>query len=404
MSHYDQPKLDALKVRWDPASANKLSIVAGVVGVAGIGATLFGMTMDKQKALTSYLSSFMLFLSLALGCLFFVLVQHLVAARWSASVRRVAEAGMATLPVFLLLFVPLAIWGTHELYHWTHAEAVAKDELLQAKKGYLNLPFFYVRAAIYFVVWTVLSMVLWRKSVAADAGGDAAVQATLSLRKVSPPGLLLFALSLTFASFDWLMSLDPHWYSTMFGVYYFAGAVQGSLALMVVTLYALQSKGLLEKAVTVEHYHDLGKLLFGFTVFYAYIAFSQYFLIWYANIPEETLFFDHRWGPWEQVSLLLVATGFVLPFFILMARAAKRVPGVMMFGALVVLFARVVDLHWLVLPNFEHHGPHLNWMNLTALLGVGGVFVAAFVRMLAANALVPVGDPYLGAAMRHENV
>lgn len=403
MSGSSEVSLDGLKIKWEAASANKWSMIAGVVGVLGIGATLFGMTLDKQHALASYLTAFMLFLSLALGCLFFVLIQHLTAARWSVTVRRIAESGMATLPIFAILFLPIAIFGMHELYHWTHAEVVAKDQILQAKKAYLNLPFFYVRAAIYFTVWTALAVTMWKKSTAMAAGGEAAVKARLSAAGLAAPGMALFALSLTFAAFDWLMSLDPHWYSTMFGVYYFAGSVQACFAFLVVSIIVLHRNGLLEKVVTVEHYHDLGKLLFGFSVFFAYIAFSQYFLIWYANIPEETIYFAERWGDWKPVSLSLIFLAFVIPFFTLISRQAKRTQGVLLFGAIVALTARVVDQYWLVMPKFDHH-PTFQWTFLTALVGIGGIFLSGFFRMLGAQALIPVGDPYLGHAMRHENV
>jgi hypothetical protein len=191
----------------------------------------------------------------------------------------------------------------------------------------------------------------------------------------------------------------------MFGVYYFAGAAQGSVALLVVIVLFLQRKGLLEGTVTVEHRHDLGKLLFAFTVFYAYIAFSQYFLIWYANMPEETIFFARRWeGGWTPWSLVLVAAAFVLPFLTLLGRDAKRTRGSLLAGALLVLFARFIDQYWLVLPTVDHEGPHFAWTDLTALLGVGGLFVGVYVLNLARHALLPVGDPYLAHSVRHENV
>lgn len=402
MNHDEKrPVLQALQLRWDPTSARTASFVALGVGVAGVAATLAGLALDPVKALGSYHFAYVLFLQLALGSLFFVMVHHLAGARWGVSVRRLAEASAATLPVFALLFVP--IWlGRHELFHWTHEEVVAKDPILQAKQAYLNVPFFTVRAVVYFAVWSFLGTYLWKLSVAQDRGDG--VGHLARMRKASAPGMILFALSLTFASFDWLMSLDPHWFSTIFGVYYFAGGIQGACALLVVLVLLLQRKGLLEQAVTVEHLHDLGKLTFAFTVFVAYIGFCQYFLIWYANLPEETAWFNHRWGEWSTLSLALVALTFVLPFGILMAREAKRNAVLLLTGALLVLAGRVVDMYWLVLPTFDTHGPALHWTNLTALLGIGGVWAWLLCRRLGQHALVPVGDPNLAYALGHENV
>jgi hypothetical protein len=396
-----RPVLQALQLRWDPHAARTTSLVALGIGVVGIGATLAGLAGDAQRALGSYLFAYMLFLQVALGSLFFVMVHHLAGARWGVSVRRLAEATAATLPVFAVLFVP--IWlGRHELFHWTHEEAVAGDALLQGKAAYLNVPFFTVRAVIYFAVWAFLGTYLFRLSVQQDRGDGTEYLA--KMRRASAPGMFLFGITLTFAAFDWLMSLDPHWFSTIFGVYYFAGGAQGVCAFLVVLVLLLQRRGLLEQAVTVEHKHDLGKLLFAFTVFFAYIGFSQYFLIWYANIPEETIWFTRRWGAWSGVSLWLVALTFVLPFLVLLGREAKRSTAGLLAGAGLVLLGRIVDLYWMVMPTFDQPGPALHWTNLTALLGIGGVWAWLLVARLGKHALVPVGDPHLAYALGHENV
>ena len=396
-----RPVLEALQLRWDPHAARTTSLVALGLGVVGIGATLAGLAGDPQRALGSYLFAYMLFLQLALGSLFFVMVHHLAGAKWGVSVRRLGEAAAATLPVFAVLFVP--VWfGRHELFHWTHEDAVAGDAILRGKAAYLNVPFFTVRALVYFAVWSFLGTYLYRLSVRQDRGDGA--ENLAKMKRASAPGMVLFAITLTFAAFDWLMSLDPHWFSTIFGVYYFAGGIQGACALLVVLVLLLQRRGLLVQAVTVEHKHDLGKLAFAFTVFFAYIGFSQYFLIWYANIPEETLWFTRRWGAWSGVSLSLVALTFVLPFVILLSREAKRATAGLLAGAVVVLLGRMVDLYWLVMPTFDQHGPALHWTNLTALLGIGGVWAWSLVALLGKHALVPVGDPNLAYALGHENV
>lgn len=397
------PGMEGMKIRWP--GAKRTALIALVIGLVGSVATLAGIGVDSTQAYASWLYAYALFLSLALGSLFFVLVHHITGARWGVSVRRLAEAGMATLPVFALLFVPV-IFGMHDLFHWTHEDVRATDPLVQWKSAYLDVTFFYVRAVLYFAVWIGLSAYMMKQSVAQDSGDGLA--RLHRMKWASAPGMLLFGLSITFAAFDWLMSLSPHWFSTIFGVYYFSGAVQGSLAMLIVLALALHKAGYLRGVVTVEHYHDLGKLLFGFTIFFAYIAFSQYFLIWYANIPEETFWFLYRWGPWQGVSIALIFFTFVLPFFVLLAREAKRMAPVLLLGAVIVLVGRAIDMYWLVFPSLQHgaevQAPNFTWMNLTALVGVGGIFVGALCWQLGKNALVPVGDPLLRASMGHENV
>lgn len=391
-----------IKVYWEAARSKRAAVIGFALGIVGVAATLLGISVDKTAALGSYLYAYMLFLSIGLGSLFFVLMHHITGSRWGVVVRRIAEASMSTLPIFALLFIPIAL-GTHDLFEWTHENVVAKDAILQSKSGYLNLGFFYIRAIFYFVVWTVLSTYLARKSAQQDKGNGVALMGTM--KTAAAPGMILFAATTTFAAFDWLMSLSPHWFSTIFGVYYFAGCFQATLAVLIIVALMLQRGGMLHRMVTVEHYHDLGKLLFGFTVFFAYVAFSQYFLIWYANIPEETEWFLHRWNEWAPLSISLILFAFVLPFFVLLSRVGKRVMPILLFGALLVLVGRVIDMYFLVMPSLDHHGhgPHVTWMNFTALLGIGGFYAGLLSWRLGKNALVPLGDPLLRASMGHEN-
>jgi hypothetical protein len=288
------------------------------------------------------------------------------------------------------------------VWEWADPAFASKDELIQKKSAYLNLPFFHARAALYFAVWIGLGLYFWRRSLAQDAGKDITGQ----VKAVSAPGMLLFALSISFAAFDWLMSLDPHWYSTIFGVYYFAGGAQGMFATLILICLLLQRGGMLRGAVTVEHFHDLGKFAFGMTVFFAYIAFSQYLLIWYANIPEETEWYLHRWGPWAGVSIALIFTTFVFPLLTLMSRHAKRTMPILATGAVMILVGRAVDQYWLVMPAFDHeaHGPALSWMYLTALLGVGGLYFGLLALLLGRHPLIPLGDPLLKKSLEHQNV
>lgn len=393
-------------VHWAADRSKKIAAAAFGIGILGTGATLAGVASNPGPALGSYLVAYMLLLSVALGGLFFVILHHIVGARWSVTVRRLAEGVMGTLPLFAVLFIPI-VFGMKDLFMWARPEVVATDHLVQDKAGYLNTTFFLIRAVFYFAVWCLSAMYFARRSAAQDGGNGMAE--TKRMRAASPPALALYGLTISFAAFDWLMSLSPHWFSTIFGVYYFAGALQAILALLIILVLLLQRGGLLVGVVTVEHLHDLGKLLFGFTVFFAYIAFCQYFLIWYANIPEETFWYLERWGEWKGVSLSLVFLTFVIPFLVLLSRSSKRNNGTLLLAATVVLVGRAVDMYWLIVPSVNHAngihaGPSLDWTTVTALIGIGGLFVGMLVHRLGKSALIPVGDPYLRNSLGHENV
>jgi len=397
-----EPALQVRQIRWEAARAKPVAAISFALGVVGIAATLIGTRSDPTQAFGSYLFAYLLFLVLALGSLFFVVLHHITGARWGVAVRRIAEASMSTLPLFALLFVPLVFGMTH-VFEWMSPE-MAHDEAIQAKAGYLNPTFFGIRAVIYFAVWSGLAVYFSRMSAKQDQGNGPAILA--KMKTMSAPAIALYGLTFTFAAFDWVMSLSPHWFSTIFGVYVFAGGIQGALALIIVVTMLLQRGGMLRGVVTTEHYHDLGKLLFGFTVFFAYIGFSQYFLIWYANIPEETFWYTARWEHgWAPVSLGMIFFGFALPFAWLLTRHAKRNLGPLLVGALIVLVGRVFDAYWLVMPSLDHHhhGPHVSWFTLTAVLGIGGMFVGLLALRLSKHPLIPVGDPHLRSSLDFEN-
>ena len=377
---------------------------AAAVGAAGIVASvaLAALTPDGwRRFLFAYLLNFAFFLSLALGALYFVLLHHLTRSGWSVVVRRVPEMLSATLPVLLVLFVPLAI-GVRELYPWARPAVVANDKLLQLKAAYLNVPFFLGRCVVYFAVWCGLARYFTRRSVAQDSSGDAAL--TLQMQSRSAPAMVAFALTLTFAAIDLLMSLDPHWYSTIFGVYYYAGAVVGIYALLPLLMYGMQSAGLLRRAVTVEHYHDMGKLLFGFIVFWAYIGFSQYMLIWYANIPEETRWLLRRQtNGWGTVGLILVIGHFVVPFVALLSRGTKRRPAALAAVAAWCLAMHWVDLYWIVMPAASPASPAPHVVDFALLAGLGGAWLATAAYLARQRALVPQRDPRLAESLAFEN-
>jgi hypothetical protein len=378
--------------------------ICGILAVIGFGGALLlanGAEGGMDSLLETYLVSFAFFLSISLGALFFVLLQHCTRAGWSVVVRRVAEAVAANVWLMAILAVPV-ILGMHRLYHWADAGAAAHDPLLASKTGFLNPTFFVIRLVIYFAIWGVMASFLHRTSVAQDVSGDPAL--TLRMERLSAPGMVLFALSLNFAAFDLLMSLDPHWYSTIFGVYYFAASVVGFLAVMPKILYAIQARGILKNAVTVEHYHDVGKLLFAFIVFWAYIAFSQYMLIWYGNLPEETEWFLKRQtGEWTTVSLILIFGHFLIPFLLLVSRMIKRRPLLLAITGSYVALMCWIDIYWLVIPEFSPGVARFGLLDVLCALGMGGLYSGAVVLRLKKHSVIAEKDPRLEESLLFES-
>jgi len=391
----------------------KLPMIGGVMAVVGLGATLASATGDgKARAMFAYLWAFEACLALALGALGWVLINHVVKAGWHVVLRRIAETMAMTLPVFAILFVPIAVIGFHDLYPWSSAEHL--DEILQRKTWFLTPGAFFFRAALYFGIWSVLAWVMHSNSVKMDTEQDPGKRNAMMSRliAVSAPGILLYALSQSFQAIDWMMSLQPHWYSTIYGVYYFAASILAFNALLALVAMGLQKAGVLTKAISTEHFHDLGKYVYGYGVFWAYIAFSQFILIWYANLPEETEFYMMRVeGGWQYISYAMPVAHFFVPFFFLVSRHVKRSRTGLAIACVWMLFMHLVDLYWLILPNFgmhgggEHHGAHLafSYLDVTALIGIAGVFMAAFGFLLNKNKAVAINDPRLQDSLAHEN-
>ena len=391
-----------------------LPLIGIVLAAGGLGGAYAMKTGHEHQFWFSYLTAYYSFLAIGLGGLFFVILQHLVRAGWSITVRRLAENAMITLPLLCLLGLPIVLFGMHDLYHWTDTEAVAADVMLSAKASYLNEGAFTIRIGVYFGVWTLLSVLFYSWSTGGDGDSARALKLTSRARAFAAPALFLFALSLTFAAFDFLMSLDPHWFSTMFGVYFFAGSCLSIHAFLTLMAVFLRKSGYLQGVVTDEHYHDLGKYLFGFTVFWTYIGFSQYFLIWYANIPEETMWFAYRIADdFFPLTMLLCLGRFPIPFLFLLPRAVKRNALTLTLAATWILFMQFVDMYWLIQPVLAHHhaietGDHHMVMHLGVLdaltyVGVLGVFLAGFGWALGRKALIPVNDPRIAESIKFEN-
>lgn len=384
------------------------------LGLAGFGLTAFLGKGHLQETLYSYTFAYIYFVTFALGGLFFSLLQYLTRAGWSVVVRRLAECVMATMPLFIVLMMPIAIWHS-EIFLWANPAAVDTEafphgpHLLEHKESYLNSGFFLFRAFLFLGLWSALGWYFLRHSRAQDKSGD--IEITRRLQSRSAAGMCIFALSVNFAAFDWVMSLDPFWFSTIFGVYIFAGSVIAIMCTLILISLQLQASGRLKSVITWEHYHDLGKLLFAFTVFWAYIGFSQFMLIWYGNIPEETTFFFHRQHHgWETVTQALVIGHFAIPFLYLLSSDVKRRRLTLTIAALWMLFMHMVDIYWLVMPNIAlfdpngGHGFHPSLTDLTSLVGIGGLFLAALGWNLKGGSLLPVKDPRLGESMAFENM
>ena len=414
MSHSEIKKPEDIQI--PPSSfMAKLPVLGGILAVAGLGATFASAFGEhKARAMFSYLFAFETVLAVALGALGWLLIDHTVRSGWGVVTRRLMETASATLPVFALLWVPIGFLGFHELFPWSHTEHM--DPILAKKTWFLSTGFWYARAFIYLAVWAGLGWFLYSTSVKGDSlGGDDKAGEREKLvhliRKVCAAGIPLYGITLSFGAIDWLMSLQPHWYSTIFGVYYFTSGILSFFAFSILITMATQGSGALKEAVTTEHFHDLGKMTFGWTIFWAYIAFSQFVLIWYANIPEETEFFMVRVeGGWEWISYGLPIAHFFVPFLFLLSRQIKRNRSLLAAGAVWTLIMHAVDIYWLVLPNYGAHGggehePHLapSYLDFTALLGVIGVFLAAYGLLLNRNKVVAINDPRLEESLAHEN-
>jgi hypothetical protein len=397
----------------------KARTVAGGVGVVGLLISLFFMFVGTEEARTrfahSYLMGFAYWVAIAVASLIFVAIFHTAKVKWITVVRRPLEAVASSVLVLAVLSLPLYLPGTlHKLYLWTHdahhlfEQGLISEEqvhhLHHKQHGYLNLPFFYVRQLVYFGVWILVSTLFLKWSRAQDAVGG--YEQLARLRRVGPGVLPLLALTITFAAFDWLMSLTPLWQSTIYGVYYFAGGILTAVAVWIILTVNSTEPGGPGSVATAEHLHNQGKYLLAFTAFWAYIAFSQFLLMWIANLPEETPFWVSRMGPqWRAYSVAVVVCHFVIPFFALLSRDLKRKPRAIGFVAAYILVVQFMDMMWMVLPNNYPTQfaitPGALLVDLAAWLGVGGITMAYAIHQLRSGFAVPVKDPYLPESLRY---
>ncbi len=387
----------------DAPGIARLQQRALVVGIVALAAGAAGALVNPDQFFRSWLIGFLFCLGLTLGSLGLLMLQHLTGGEWGLVGRRIFEAAARTLPVVALLFIPI-LFGLPRIFLWARPEAVAADHVLQMKAPYLNVPFFTGRAVVYFAVWLACMFPLIRWSDAQDRGEVAVTPAdTRRFRVVSAPGLLLYALTITFAGVDWVMSLDPHWFSTIFGLLLLTGQGLAAFAFVIAVLATVSAVPPVASIVSARQFHDLGKLLLAFVMLWAYLAFSQFLIIWAGNLPEEIPWYVARIrGGWGYVALLVAFGHFVLPFVVLLSRDLKKNRALLAKVAIGILAMRLVDIIWLVAPAFPHQGPPIHWMNVVIPVGLLGLWLFLFARQFRSRPPLPLNDPFFKEAFAHE--
>ena len=371
---------------------DKLKTILSIFIFIGLISFFAGLLISTERAWHAFLTSSLFVLFISLGGIFFTTIQHVTKAGWSVNIRRLMEGFSAYLPYAFIFALALLLSGDH-LYSWFNKETVASDWLLEHKSGYLNWTFFLIRLLVFFAIWIFFSNKLNEMSLKQDKTGEPEIS-----NKSIPYSvvfLLLFTLSFSFFCFDTLMSLEPHWFSTIFAVYNFSGLFQSFIAVLILFIIYFRRTGVIDKKLVNEnHLHDLGKFLFGFTVFWAYIAFSQYMLIWYANLPEEAIYYLPRsTGPWMWVSLSLIVFKFIVPFLFLLPRWVKRDEGSLIIASVLLLVMQYVDLYWMVYPQLDHKHLVFGWLELGTLLGFIGLFLLTVFHFFSKHPLLPLQDP-----------
>ncbi|MDO8795237.1 MAG: hypothetical protein Q7J25_11520 [Vicinamibacterales bacterium] len=396
-----------------PAELAARRLPAFAAGAAGLALCGLGFAIDRDQFFRAYLIAYLFWLGVPLGSMALMMVHHMSGGAWGVVIRRIFEASSRTLPLLAVLFLPI-VFGMQTLYPWANADLVAHDGALQHKAIYLNTPFFLARAAFYFACWIGLATVFSRWSLAQD-GGDR--KAARRMERLSGAGLVIYGLTITFAAVDWVMSLDPHWFSTMMGFLFMGSQGLAALAFTVVVAVALSRRAPMRDVFQPAHFHDLGKLMLAFVMLWAYFNFSQFLIIYSGNLAEEVPYYINRLtGGWQYVALVLVVLHFALPFALLLSRDLKRNANRLTAIAILVLVMRVVDLIFLVSPEFNaagvnlhsinlHGGEHetgglfFHWLDIAAPIGIGGVWLGYFLMQLAGRPLLPVRDAHLAEAL-----
>ena len=385
-----------------PAQLGALRTRAFAVGGLFTIASLAGFFVDKEQFLHSYITAFVYVLALPLGALGLMMINHVTRGAWGVVVRRVLEASSRTLPLLVVFFLPLFI-DLHKVFKWSDPEVVASDPIIAGKTLYLNVPFFVIRAVVYFAVWIGLAYVLSNLSRKQDDDADAGF--AKKMQGISAGGLVIFMLTLTFASFDWIMSLDAHWFSSIYGVYYAGGAALGALAFTVLIALWLSRHEPMSEVYRPAHFHDWGKLMLAFTMLWAYFSVSQLIIIWSGNLPEEVPWYITRTsGMYKYFAQAIMILHFFVPFALLLSTDIKRDARRLAVVAVWMLVMRWIDLYWQSAPSFHNYDPaaaSLHWLDFTLVLGLGGLWLGFFFTQLRSRPLIPRNEPFLPEALAH---
>jgi hypothetical protein len=368
-----------------------------LVGIGGTLLAIVGFILDREQFLRSYLFAYLYWTGMALGCLAILLLHHVVGGKWGMMIRRMCEAGARTLPYMILLLIPVLL-SLPTLYEWARPEAL-HDANIQSKAAYLNQPGVILRAVFYFAVWTFYAYLLSKWSEEQDRTGDDRLKH--KMHATSAPGLVVFVFVSTFAFIDWIMSLEPHWFSTIYGVMFLVGQVLESFAFMIALVIILSKQPPLKDYLTKQHLHDLGNMMFAFMVLWAYLSFSQFLITWAGNLPEEIPWYLKRLkGGWGWVALTLVVFHFATPFVLLLMRGVKRDADRLFKVCMLMIAIRLVDVYWVVEPSFYNQQIKIHWLDFVTPLAVGGLWLAMFFWQLNSRPLVPLRDPRLEGAPR----
>jgi hypothetical protein len=384
-----------MSTSFNPPNLSRLQRIALIIGAIFLVVLIVAGLFYREQFFRSYLLGFTFWAGIALGSLALLMLQYLTGGGWGFVIRRILEASTRTLPLVALLFVPILL-GTHTLYPWTHQEEIDKHPVIQAKTAYLNVPFFTIRAFIYFAIWLALAFLLNRWSLEQDRTADR--RFSKNMRVLSGPGMILFVFTVTFAAVDWYMSLEPEFTSTIYGFIYVASWSVSALAFVIAVVAYLSKHEPLKRIVAPLHFHDLGKLLLALVMLWAYFAFSQYLIIWSGNLPEEIGWYLHRTrGTWGVIALTIIILHFAAPFLFLLSRGLKRDPQKLVIVALLVLVMRYIDLMWMLIPAFSAEHSHFGVMDIVMSIvspvALGGLWLAMFMWQLSKRSLIPINDP-----------
>jgi hypothetical protein len=393
MSSSESPQFDLGRVQ------QRALVIGGVCLAVCLLGAFFSATQTAQF-FRSYIVAYLLWLGVALGCTSLLMLHHLVGGNWGFVIRRPLESGARTFPLLLVLGIPFII-GLSPSHAWARPEALNFDTLPSFQRVYLGSTFFYIRTAIYFAAWIILGYVLNKWSFEQDSTTEPA-RVGIRLQALSAPGLIIYGLTITYASVDWVMSLQAGWSSTIFGMMFMVALALSGMAFVIIVLMLISDREPLSKVVSPSHFHDLGTLLFAFVMLWAYLTLSQYLIIWYGNLQEEIPWYMSRSkGGWAAFAVFLILFHFAIPFVLLLSRDVKRRKQLLAKVALALIFMTWVDLYWLVMPVFDKTGPRLHWMDLLAPVGVGGIWIAAFVWQLKGKPLLPLNDPEFAGGAGH---